>query len=185
MNKLTFIFLLWLVIIYRVIAQPNFQFQHINSEQGLSANTVTRITQDQKGFLWIGTLEGLNRYDGYNFKMFKHNPDDSTSIGANSVYSVFEDKSGILWIGTFDGGLNKFDRNNEVFVRYVNDEKNQSSISNNKVYAICEDKNNFIWVGTANGLNKFNKKTGKFTRYFQNPSDQNSLSSSIISSIII
>ncbi len=89
-----------------------------------------------------------------------------------------------LWIGTFDGGLNKFDRNTETFVRYVNDEKNQSSISNNKVYAICEDRNSFIWVGTANGLNRFDKKSGKFIRYFNNPEDQNSLSSSIISSLI-
>jgi len=145
---------------------------------------VTRITQDKKGFLWIGTLEGLNRYDGYNIKIFKHNPDDSTSLGANSIYSIYEDKSGTLWIGTYDGGLNKFDSNNEVFIRFVNDEKDYSSISNNKVYAICEDKNGFLWVGTANGLNKFNKKSGKFTRYFPNPSDQNSLSSSIISSLI-
>ncbi|RPI61184.1 MAG: hypothetical protein EHM44_09105, partial [Ignavibacteriales bacterium] len=80
-------------IFHVLYAQPNFKFQHITSEQGLSANTVTRITQGEKGFLWIGTLEGLNRYDGYNFKIFKHNPDDSTSIGANSIYSIYEDKS--------------------------------------------------------------------------------------------
>jgi signal transduction histidine kinase/ligand-binding sensor domain-containing protein/DNA-binding response OmpR family regulator len=182
MKKLAFALTLLLNVM--VFPQPNFQFQRINSELGLSANTVTRITQDSKGFLWIGTLEGLNRYDGYNFKIFKHNPDYSTSIGANSIYSIFEDKSGTLWIGTFDGGLNKFDSDKEVFIRYVNDEKDHNSISNNKVYAICEDGNNSLWVGTANGLNKFNKKTGKFTRYFQNDSDQNSLSSSIISSLI-
>ena len=177
--------LVFLVNLYSVVfSQPNYQFQRINSELGLSANTVTRITQDRKGFLWVGTLEGLNRYDGYNFKIFKHNPDDSTSIGANSIYSVYEDKSGTLWIGTFDGGLNKFDSDTEVFIRYVYDSKNQNSISNNKVYAICEDGKGFLWVGTANGLNKFDKKSGKFTRYFHNPSDQNSLSSSIISSLI-
>jgi signal transduction histidine kinase/ligand-binding sensor domain-containing protein/DNA-binding response OmpR family regulator len=177
---------LTLIVLLNVIGfpQPNFQFQRINSELGLSANTVTCITQDEKGFLWIGTLEGLNRYDGYNFKIFKHNPDDSTSIGANSIYSVYEDKSGTLWIGTYDGGLNKYNRDKEIFIRFVNDEKDQSSISNNKVYAICEDKNGYLWIGTANGLNKLDKKSGKFTHYFQNPSDQNSLSSSIISSLI-
>ncbi len=74
--------------------QPNFQFQRINSELGLSSNTVICINQDSKGFLWIGTFEGLNRYDGYDLKIFKHNPDDSTSIGANSIYSIYEDKSG-------------------------------------------------------------------------------------------
>lgn len=179
--KIIFAFFFTLDVFY---AQPNFQFQRINSELGLSISTVTRIIQDENGFLWIGTLEGLNRYDGYNFKIFKHNPDDSTSIGANSIYSIYEDKSGTLWIGTYDGGLNKFDSDKEIFVRYVNDEKNQSSISNNKVYAICEDKNGFLWIGTANGLNKFDKEKGKFTRYFQNSSDQNSLSSSIISSLI-
>ena len=81
MKKLGFTFILLFYVIG--FAQPNFQFQHINSEQGLSANTVLCITQDSKGFLWIGTFEGLNRYDSYSFKIFKHNPDDTTSIGAN------------------------------------------------------------------------------------------------------
>lgn len=181
-------FFLWAEIfcisINTLFAQPNYQFQRINSELGLSTNTVLCISQDSKGFLWVGTIEGLNRYDGYNFKIFKHNPDDSTSLGANSIYSIYEDKSGTLWIGTYEGGLNKFDRDKEIFIRYVKDEKNVSSISSNKVYSICEDKNGFLWVGTANGLNKFDKKSGKFIRYFTNPADQNSLSSNIISSLI-
>ncbi len=164
--------------------QPNFQFQHINSEQGLSANTVLCITQDSKGFLWIGTFEGLNRYDGYNFKIFKHNPDDTTSIGDNSIYSLFEDKSGTLWFGTFEGGLNKFNRDTETFTRYICKETDKNSLSNNIVYAICEDAKDYIWVGTAKGLNRFNKKTETFTRYLNNPSDNNSLSSSIISSLL-
>ena len=142
------------------------------------------ITQDSKGFLWIGTFEGLNRYDGYNFKIFKHNPDDTTSIGDNSIYSVFEDKSGTLWFGTFDGGLNKFNRDKEIFTRYVSEETDKNSLSNNIVYAICEDAKGFLWVGTAKGLNRFNKKTETFTRYLKNPSDNNSLSSSIISSLL-
>lgn len=166
MSNQIFKFLLCFGLVFRVTAQPNFQFQRINSELGLSTNTVLCISQDSKGFLWVGTIEGLNRYDGYNFKIFKHNPDDSTSLGANSIYYIYEDKSGTLWIGTYDGGLNKFDRDKEIFIRYVKDEKNVSSISSNKVYSICEDKNGFLWVGTANGLNKFDKKKWKVYKVF-------------------
>lgn len=167
-----------------VNAQFNFKFQHIGTEQGLCSNTVLCMVQDSKGFLWIGTFEGLTRFDGYNFKVFKHDPDDSNSIGANSVYSIYEDKSGTLWIGTYEGGLNKFDRDNETFIRYVNDEKNHTSISDNNIYSICEDENGFLWIGTSNGLNKFDKHSGKFVRYFNDTSNQNSLSSNIISSLV-
>jgi len=175
--------LIFIIIITVSYPQPYFKFQRINSEQGLSANTVLCVTQDSKGLLWIGTFEGLNRYDGYNFKVFNHNPDDTTSIGANSIYSVYEDKDNTLWVGTYGGGLNKFNKDQELFIRYVNNKKNVNSISNNKVYAICEDSNGNIWVGTANGLNKFDKKTEMFTRYYNNPSDKNSISSNIISAL--
>ena len=177
--------IVWTFISLEFYAQSkNFKFQHLTSELGLSSNTVLCITQDSKGFLWIGTYEGLNRYDGYDFKIFKHNPDDSTSLGANPIYTIFEDNSGTLWIGTHDGGLNKFDRDKEIFTRYLNAPANGRSISNNKVYTICDDKNGYLWVGTAHGLNKLDKKTGKFSNYYRNSTDPNSLSSDIISSLI-
>ena len=76
------------------------QFEHLNSEDGLSQNAGLAIFQDSRGYLWIGTQDGLNRYDGYSFKTFKHDPEDPTSISHNSILSMAEDKDGTLWIGT-------------------------------------------------------------------------------------
>lgn len=169
----------------KIFPQPDYQFQHINSDEGLSSNTVTCILQDHIGFLWIGTYDGLNKYDGYDFKVFKHNPDDLTSIGANAIQTLYEDKQGIIWIGTFDGGLSRYDPKTEKFTRYLNNPSDLTSLSSNKVYAICEDDEEYLWVGTANGLNKFNKKTQKFSRYNHSSSDSNSISSDIISSLLL
>jgi len=79
------------------------QFDHLNIEDGLSQNAGLAIFQDSSGYLWIGSQDGLNRYDGYTFKIFKHDPDDLNSISHNSILSMAEDKSGSLWIGTWDG----------------------------------------------------------------------------------
>jgi hypothetical protein len=91
--------------------RPNavIRFQKISLEEGLSQGIVNVILQDQRGFIWFGTQDGLNRYDGYNFKVYKTNPEDPTSLSDNWVESLFEDKDGYIWIGTYQGGLNKYD----------------------------------------------------------------------------
>ena len=85
------------------------KFEHFSVEEGLSATTVLAILQDSRGFLWIGTYDGLNRYDGYSIKIYNHDPDDSTSLSSNSIRSLYEDDSGNLWVGTWSSGLNKYD----------------------------------------------------------------------------
>ncbi|HEX7357974.1 MAG TPA: two-component regulator propeller domain-containing protein, partial [Ignavibacteriaceae bacterium] len=122
--------------------------------------------------------------NGYDFKIYKHNPDDLSSIGANAIQTLFEDKQGNIWVGTFDGGLSKYDPLTEKFYTYLNNNSEPNSISSNAVYAICEDDASNLWIGTAYGLNKLNTKTQKFFCYYRNPSDNNSLSSDIISSLI-
>src|SRR5512135_3509324 len=84
------------------------RFEHLTIEDGLSQNAGLAIFQDRKGYLWIGTQDGLNRYDGYNFKVYKHDPDNPKSISYNSILSIAEDRDGYLWIGTWGGGLNRF-----------------------------------------------------------------------------
>src|SRR5574339_432614 len=84
------------------------RFEHLSIEDGLSQNAGLDIFQDSRGYLWIGTQDGLNRYDGYGFKIFKHDPDDPTSLSHNSILAVAEDTKGYLWIGTWGGGLNRF-----------------------------------------------------------------------------
>ena len=82
------------------------RFEHITSEHGLSENVINCIFQDSKGFMWFGTDDGLNRYDGYNFTIFKPSPDDTTSINSNLIFAITEDHYGNIWIGTTGSGLN-------------------------------------------------------------------------------
>ena len=141
------------------------QFDHITAEDGLSNNNITCILQDNRGFMWFGTQDGLNRYDGYTFKIFKNDPADSTSLSNNIIRSIHEDSSGCIWVGT-DEGLNRYNRNIEKFTRYLYDKNNSLSLSDNIIHVIYEDINCTIWVGTENGLNLFNRQKDTFTRYF-------------------
>jgi ligand-binding sensor domain-containing protein/signal transduction histidine kinase len=154
----------------------NLQFERISIESGLSQSTVLCIYQDQKGFLWFGTYEGLNRYDGYNFKIYKYDPENMYSISNNSVEFITEDHLGNLWIATQDG-LNRFDRCTEQFKAYKHDTENDNSISKNYIRYIFEDKSGTLWIGThGGGLEKFDREKEKFIHYRNDPKNPNSLS---------
>ena len=90
--------------------QPNLHFEHITTEQGLLNNSIHCIFQDRAGFLWIGTQDGLHKYDGYRFTVYRHNPDEPNSLNNNRIHAIYEDQAGALWVGTGGGGLNRFDR---------------------------------------------------------------------------
>jgi len=157
-KALSFLFLL----LIKVYAQEDeIHFTHLTTEDGLSLNGVTQILQDDKGFLWFGTFNGLNRYDGYNFKLFLPEPSNPKSVSSHSISSIYQDSKGIIWIGTIDG-LNRFDAKTEEFYGYRNDPKNPNSISNNHVYSIYEDKSGVLWVGTLNGLNRYDREKDNF-----------------------
>ncbi len=152
------------------------KFEHLTVEQGLSKNIVICILQDRQGFMWFGTQDGLNKYDGYRFTVYKHNPLDSTSLSGSGVGSIYEDRSGTLWIGT-DGGLNRFDREKEQFSRFVHDPNNPSSLSDNKVSSIYEDHKGTLWIGTwGGGLNKFDREKKQFSCFVNDPKNPFSLS---------
>ncbi len=142
--------------------EDNLQFSHLTTEEGLSYNSVTQIIQDSQGFLWISTFNGLNRYDGYSFKVFMPEASDPKSISSQSAGVILEDKKGFIWVGTTDG-LNRYDRKTEQFLRYKNNPQDPHSLSNNLIYSIFEDKSGTIWVGTLNGLNKYNREKDNFT----------------------
>ncbi len=93
------------------------RFEHLGLEDGLSNENVTAILQDRKGYIWLGTMGGLNKYDGYSFTKYQFDPFDSNSLSQNLVYTIWEDKLGFIWVGTFEG-LCKFDRSTEKFTRY-------------------------------------------------------------------
>ncbi len=112
------------------------QFEHLTIENGLSQNAGLAIFQDSKGYLWIGSQDGLNRYNGFDFKVYKHDPEDPNSISHNSVLAITEDKDGYLWVGTWGGGLDRFDPITETFVSYREDPNEPSSLSNDTVTSI-------------------------------------------------
>jgi PAS domain S-box-containing protein len=162
----------------------NHQFEQIGVEYGLSQSCILAILQDSQGLMWLGTQDGLNKYDGYNLTVYKYKELDSHSLSDNFILSLYEDKLGKIWIGTENGGLNKFDRETERFTPYTNDPENPTSLGSNTVWSIYEDKLGMLWVGTdGGGLNQFNQETEQFTHYRYDPDDSNSLSSNTVLSI--
>ena len=142
--------------------ETEFQFTNYTAEDGLSLSAVTKIIQDDKGFLWFGTYNGLNRYDGYNFKIFLPDPSNSGSISNHSIWALLKDSKGFIWVGTLDG-LNKYDLKTEQFYKYKNNPNDTTSISDNDITSIFEDKSGTLWIGTTNGLNKYNRENDNFT----------------------
>lgn len=141
----------------------------ISRDQGLSENTVLSITQDSKGFMWIGTLNGLNRYDGTNFVVYQNNPNNPNSISGNIVSAIYEDQNKALWIGT-NKGLNLFDpvTNSFTLIKFNLFENNKiaTDIDNvNNICAITQGKKGILWIGTLNGLIKFDPISKQLTRY--------------------
>ncbi|MBD1364511.1 response regulator [Mucilaginibacter sp. ZT4R22] len=155
---------------------------NIYSANAISQNSIQCIYQDKYGFMWFGTQDGLNKYDGYNYTTYKHTRNNSKSLPANNVLSICEDAEGNIWAATRIGGLSKYNRTYDWFINYKHDEKNNASISNNNVSYVYTDHKNNLWVGTDNGLNLYDKKTNSFKRYYHNKLP-NSLSSSAIYTI--
>jgi len=154
-------------------------FNNLNVSDGLSQNIVESIYQGSHGFLWLGTQDGLNRYDGQNFVSYNYKIDDSTSLSNSYVKDIVEDQNGNLWIGTYGGGLNKFDKKS-IFKHYKQDGEVKSSISNNVVYTIYQYSDSIYWLGTKKGLNKFNIISEEFTNQFTDPDHFPSLNNSVV-----
>ena len=142
--------------------KSDYKVTEYNSMQGLSQSVVLCVLQDSKGFIWAGTQDGLNKFDGYNFKVYKHNQLDSNSIANNSIWNIFEDSHKNLWIGTYGGGLDYYNYEKDVFVHYQHSDVNPNSINGNDVRSIYEDAAGILWIGTKSGLNKFDRKKNKW-----------------------
>lgn len=168
---------------YDLFAQADFiNFQKFSVDEGLSENLVRCFYQDSKGFLWIGTDDGLNKFDGYSFRIYRYEPGNPNSLSDYAINAINEDKTGILWIATREG-LNRFDPSTETFKVYRHDPDDKNSLCNNFIYSLFADSRNNLWIGTRNGLNLLDLKSQKFTLYKNDPADSNSISHNVITSI--
>lgn len=166
-NKVLLCFVLGILAIYvkNIQGRAWTKFDNISIEQGLTQTTVFSMVQDRKGFVWFATQSGLNRYDGYQFKTFRHDPLDSTTISNDFVVTLFFDSKQRLWVGTRDG-LNLFDYKTHQFKRFYHSSENEQENSHNYVTAIAEDLEGNYWVGTAGGgLNRLDFDEQSFQHF--------------------
>jgi signal transduction histidine kinase/ligand-binding sensor domain-containing protein len=165
-------------------APQELEFERISIADGLSQSVVTAILQDQQGFMWFGTQGGLNKYDGYQFTVYEHKPDDPTTLSHNQVHVIYQDWQGELWIGT-DRGLDRLERASGTFVHYQHQPDDEQSLSVGAVHAICQDKEGALWVGTTGGLNRLERATETFTRFQHDPGDPTTLSNDAVWAIYL
>src|ERR1700733_1800607 len=150
------LFCLLLLAAYVAHSQPqDLQFAHLGTGTGLSQSNVTCILRDNQGFMWFGTRDGLNRYDGYDFDIYKNVPEDTLSLSSNFVTSIIQDRKGDIWVGTWGGGLDRFDMHKHRFIRYG------SVVHSDFINALMEDSKGRIWIGSNDhGVWVYDPKTG-------------------------
>lgn len=144
---------------------PQLIFRHLTADDGLAQNCAQAIIQDQKGFIWFGTQDGLCRYDGYDFKTYRHESGNPNSLSNNFIWDLYEDKDGIIWIATFGGGLNSFDPKTEKFTHYKGITDNENTLSSNRLFAITEESEGILWLGTNDGICRLDKATGEVQQF--------------------
>lgn len=171
---------------FNLLAQSDVIFNHLTTGDGLSQSSVTCILQDKKGFMWFGTQDGLNRYDGYSIEIFKNTPGDSSSLTNNFIFSIIEDESGTLFIETQGGDFHRYIPRSESFQIISDDQIDFEKTKISTVGARLYESNGIKWIGglsKGTGLERIDTKTGKSKVFRHNPSDPSSLSDDKVYSI--
>ncbi len=159
------------------------KFDHYSVDKGLSQGNVWDILQDKYGFVWIGTEDGLNKFDGYSFTVYKSIPDDPGSLTSNNINSIAEDQDGYIWIATREG-LNKYDRVLNQFEQFLHDPNDPNSIKHNNISNVyCDSKNN-VWVCTNVGLSLYNRETNGFQTFLHDENNPGSLVGNFVRCIV-
>jgi PAS domain S-box-containing protein len=160
------------------------RFERLGLEDGLSEAQIGAIFQDSQGFVWIGTRDGLNKYDGYTFTVYRHDPADPTSLSTNVIYAILEGAEDTLWLGT-DRGLVQFDKRSEVFTSYRSNQEAPFRLDRVPVQAIQADSQGVLWIGTlGQGLFCLESRTGRLTAFQHDPEDPRSLASNSVLAIL-
>ncbi len=175
---------LLLITLSGVYAQPKrLQFVQLTPDDGLSSSIASCIIQDHKGLMWIGTTDGLDRYDGFKFVVYRNVPGDSTSLANNVINTIFEDHNKNLLIGTEDG-LSFYDRGKDRFLNYAIDKSSPLKGINCTVSGIIEDSKGNLWLATNVGLIYFDRMKNKITNYVHDQKNQASLSNDDVESVL-
>ncbi|UXP32060.1 response regulator [Reichenbachiella agarivorans] len=183
--------LMWLTFL--TVLTPSYSqslyndFIHYSTRNGLSQNDVRCIYQDRYGYIWIGTHDGLNRFDGYEFKTFSTNIHGTNSIASNLVSDIAEDRFGNIWISTDDNGLSMYNRTNEKIFG-VNNENNAYSLTSNRIGKVLIDQNGAIWAGSSEGLNKiefnYSNMTSVVSTYVHDKLQPESISNDFVTALL-
>jgi signal transduction histidine kinase/ligand-binding sensor domain-containing protein/CheY-like chemotaxis protein/AraC-like DNA-binding protein len=161
----------------------NFALKSYTTHDGLPSENVTVALKDRRGYMWIGTDNGLCKFDGYSFESLVNIPGNTASISSNYISALAEDKNGKIWVGTMDG-LNVLDPNTEKFERFYHSDRVKQSLSNNKIFSILCDREGIIWVGTDDGFDQYVASRQSFISYKPNLHDQYSIKGKSVNAIV-
>jgi signal transduction histidine kinase/ligand-binding sensor domain-containing protein/DNA-binding response OmpR family regulator len=181
-TRILFCFLL-LLIGEQLSGQERIIFRQLGTRDGLSNGSIKCIAQDADGFLWFGTIGGLNKYDGISFKVYNFSKNDPASLSSDDVSSIYIDSQDRMWVGTFGGGLNLYNKESDRFTIFQTGNGSNSQISSNEINIIYETSDKQIWIGTENGLNKYSPLTGDFKLYSHTSENPYSISSKSVRAI--
>ena len=180
-NLLTFI-LHFLLIIPLYNQSVNWMIDPVAIDEGISDLRVNCILEDHQGFIWFGTDDGLNRFDGYDYKVYQHIPSDSTSLPSSKIEEIYQDRNGNIWIGTMEGknGLCRYEPRIDGFIQM---EVNPGSQSSTNITSIAETKDGYLWLGSWGawqGLIRFDPATRSLKHFKHDPENSNTLSDGVI-----
>jgi len=156
--------------------QQQIHFEHYTVDQGLSMSTIKAILQDRHGYIWIATEDGLNRFDGYNFKIFRATSMDPDSLGVSNIQSLFEDRDGYIWLGAYEGGIIRYDPVTDSFQDFSPSLDNVQ-LKNLIISKIAQDQTGNLWFSTNSGLFRYDPDSLQWFHYLADASDPTSLSS--------
>ena len=142
----------------------NLRFRHIGLENGLAQSSVQAVAQDAQGYIWLGTQDGLQRYDGYDFVTYRHDPDNAASLADDSIDALAVGADGSLWVGTADLGVDHLEPGSSQFEHFQHKDGDPRSLSDNTVYTLFMDRERRLWIGTGGGLDVM-QADGTFKHY--------------------
>ncbi|MDA3929728.1 MAG: response regulator [Prolixibacteraceae bacterium] len=159
------LYILLVIVQYTYSQSEIIKFNHLTVDDGLSQSHVSCIFQDSKGFLWFGTQNGLNKYNGYEFITYQNNPHDTSSISGNWIMKIIEDSTGIIWISTYLNGLSSYDRSTNKFKQYKHNSTDPKSILFDQTRGVDFDAEKNLWISTTKGISLYNRLENNFSNY--------------------